>query len=112
MVFIATILFAIAALAGLYLAFNHFTKKTPPIGIALLHGALAATGLVLLLVHLMTQEGPSLLYYAVGLFAVAALGGFLLFSFRLRKISPPPAFIVVHALLAVSGFVCLVLAQL
>ena len=55
---------------------------------ALVHGALAATGLVLLTVAALGAGGPQQARVALELFVVAALGGFVLFSFHLRKNSP------------------------
>jgi hypothetical protein len=44
---------------------------------------------------------------ALGLFAVAALGGFVLFSFHLRKEQLPTGIIMVHALVAIAAFLIL-----
>jgi hypothetical protein len=112
MLLLATILFALAALGGLYLAANHFSGKVPPMAIALLHGALAATALVLVVAQFAMGSGSSYLTYSVVLFVIAALGGFFLFSFRLRKMKAPNMLIPVHAIAAIAGFVCLVLAQM
>jgi hypothetical protein len=49
---------------------------------------------------------------ALILLLVAALGGFYLLSFHLRKQKHPHAVIVVHALVAVIGFLTLVTAIL
>ena len=46
------------------------------------------------------------------LFLVAALGGFGLFSFHLRKLALPIWIMVVHALVAVLAFVILLVAAL
>jgi hypothetical protein len=45
--------------------------------------------------------------YALYLFLAAALGGLYLVSFHLRKKMPPKGVIVIHALVAVTGFVLL-----
>jgi hypothetical protein len=47
---------------------------------------------------------------ALGLFIVAALGGFGLFSFHLRKKDLPIPLVLVHAVVAVAGFLSLVAA--
>jgi hypothetical protein len=44
---------------------------------------------------------------AFGVFVVAALGGFALFSFHVRKQQLPLAVVVLHGLLAVVAFVIL-----
>ena len=41
------------------------------------------------------------------LLVIAALGGFFLGSFHLRKQLPPKAVVVIHALVAVVGFLLL-----
>jgi hypothetical protein len=48
---------------------------------------------------------------AFGLLAAAALGGFVLVSSHAQKKPLPSALVVGHALLAVAGFVTLLLAQ-
>jgi hypothetical protein len=44
----------------------------------------------------------------IGLFVVAALGGFVLFSFHLRSKPAPKALIAVHGLLAAAALVLLI----
>ena len=44
---------------------------------------------------------------ALAILVVAALGGFYLLSFHIRKERHPKAVIVVHALIAVAGFLTL-----
>ena len=82
---IAVGLFAVAAVGGLTLAVLHFKKKSLPLPLALLHGLLGASGLVVLLVAILQGGTPAKAAYAIILFAVAAIGGFYLFSFHLRK---------------------------
>jgi hypothetical protein len=47
---------------------------------------------------------------ALGIFVVAALGGFLLFALDLKKKQMPSAVVVIHALVAVTAFVLLLVA--
>jgi hypothetical protein len=103
----ALIVFAIAAAGGLLLAFLRVTNKPLPLPVALLHGALAATGLVLLAVAAFGAGGPERARLALGLFVLAALGGFVLFSFHLRKKQLPMGIMVIHALVAVAAFLIL-----
>jgi hypothetical protein len=44
---------------------------------------------------------------AAALLVIAALGGFVLVSFHIRKQAPPRALAGVHALAAVAGFLSL-----
>lgn len=104
---IAVIVFAIAALGGAFLAIRHFTGKTLPMPVILLHGALAATGLVLLLATYFKHGLTGLAADALVLFLIAALGGFYLFSKQLRSQPLPGAVVVIHAGVAVTAFVLL-----
>lgn len=109
---IATILFAVAALGGLTLATLHVRDKHRPWPLTVLHGLLAATALVLLLVEVLGGASGGMLTTALVLFVLAALGGFTLLSFRLRGRSLPNAGVVGHALFAVVAFVLLLLVVL
>lgn len=109
MLIAALALFALAALLGLTLATLHFQSKKRPGSLALGHGTLAATGLVLLIIAAVTGS-PAPLTWPLVLFIVAALGGFYLLSFRLRSPDEerlPSAVVVIHGLIAVTAFVWL-----
>ena len=81
-------------------------------GIALLHGALAASGLVALIVAVTGGGLSSQVTIALGGFVIAALGGFFLFSFHLRGQALPIPVVVIHGFVAVVSFVILLLAIL
>ncbi len=98
-------LFAIAALGGIVLAIMRFQGKALPTGLALVHGAVAAGGLVALIVAVFDSGLNAQL--PLVLFVVAALGGFGLFSFQLRHKAIPVGVMVVHAAVAVAAFVLL-----
>lgn len=108
----ALIVFAIAAVGGLVLASYVLRDKFAPWALSLLHAALGATGLVLLIVLLIQGTGAKGVLIAFVLMLVAALGGFFLASFHLRKSLPPKAVVVIHAGVAVAGFVVLLLQVL
>lgn len=101
----AIVLFALAAVIGLYLASRVFGGKLPPMAAALFHGLFAAAGLVLLLyaAFFAGTPQPQPVIIAAILLLVAALGGFFMFSFHLRKQVPPKMVAGLHALLAVAG---------
>lgn len=109
---IALGVFAVAALFGAFMAIRHFTGSSLPMPAALLHGLFAASGLGLLIVAYLTTGLPSLANVALALFLIAALGGFFLFSFHLRKKSLPSPVVVIHAGAAVTAFVLLGLSIL
>jgi hypothetical protein len=107
----AIILFAIAALGGATMAFMHFKGRTPPpLALAALHGILAATGLIVLLLAVMKAGTGGTPGIALGLFVLAALGGFGLLSFHLRGRALPNGLVIGHGLLAVAGFAVLLAA--
>jgi hypothetical protein len=103
----ALILFAVAALGGVVLASLHITKKGAPIGLACLHGVLAVTGVVLLLVAMSQGSGSTGLTAALVLFLIAAVGGLVLFITHLRARPLPVPLILVHGLVAVAAFLTL-----
>ena len=84
-------------------------KRWAPL--ALGHGVLAATALVLALFVLIATDAAAI-KYGVAVLVLAALGGFFLLSFHLRSKPHPWVFVVLHALLAVGGIGCLVFALL
>lgn len=102
----ALALFALAAVIGVYMLTRIFAGALPPWIAALLHGAFAATGLVLLLLAAFGSGAtpPPVLMFAAVILIVAALGGFVLVSFHLRKKAPPRGLAIVHGLAAVAGF--------
>lgn len=105
----ALILFVIAALGGLVLAGFHFSKRPLPTSLALLHGALAATGLVFLILTVIRSTTAGPLGLSLGILVVAALGGFILFSSHLRKRALPTPLVLIHAAAAVAGVVILLI---
>ena len=105
MIYTAIALFAVAAMIGLYLLSLVLQTKETPKGLAILHGLLAATALVLLIVH-MVKTGADIIQIII-LFALAALGGFVLFARDLTGKSLPKSLAIIHGLLAITGFVFL-----
>lgn len=104
----AVILFAVAALFGLYLISRIFVGQLPAWTPVLLHGLFAASGLLILLyAAFLAGPAPGAVTVAAILLLVAALGGFALFSFQLRRQVPPKPLAVIHALAAVAGFLTL-----
>lgn len=106
---IAVILFGVAALGGAFLAALRFAEKPLPMPVAGVHGLVAASGLATLLISVLRSPEPlhGLAPIALGLFVVAALGGFVLFSYHLRSRPLPIPLMLVHALVAVGGYGCL-----
>jgi hypothetical protein len=110
---IALVLFGLAALGGLAMATMRFRgAERPPTGLALAHGAAAAAGLIALIVAVTSASVPSLARTALIVFLVAALGGFYLFAQHLQKKALPIPVMVIHAGVAVLGFILLLVAAL
>jgi hypothetical protein len=103
----ALIAFGIASAGGLVLAASVLRDKFAPWALSLVHALLGATGLVLLIIILLQGSAPQQVLVAFILLLVAALGGFLLASFHLREKLPPKAIVVIHAGIAVIGFLTL-----
>ena len=104
----ALVLFAIAALGGVAMAVIRFRgAERPPTGLALLHGALAAAGIIVLIVAMLSAPNPAQARTALVLFIVAALGGFYLFAQHVQKRPLPIPVILIHAVIAVIGFLVL-----
>ncbi len=111
LMFLAIGLFVFAALIGATMAVMHSVGKTPPpVPLAVLHGVFAASGLVVLVVAVWPYfSGRAGL--ALGLFVLAALGGFTLaLGFHLRGKPLPSGLIAAHGALAVIAFLILFMA--
>lgn len=108
---LAAILFGVAALGGVVMAILRFGgKELPPMGLAILHGVVAAAGLVALIVAVLSGGASSTATIALVLFLGAAIGGFVLFSYHLRRKALPIPYVAIHGLVAVVAFVILLLA--
>jgi hypothetical protein len=75
---------------------------------ALGHGAVAATGLGLLIYAAFDPSIPTLGQVALGVLVLAALGGATIFvGFHLRQRPLPIPLVIGHGLIAVTGFLLL-----
>jgi len=108
----AVVLFAISAVGGIVMAGIRFGGRPhPPTALAMLHGFLSAAALTLLIYAACTVGLPSLALTATVLFVVAAIGGvFMNLNYHWKMLPLPKWLVVVHALIAVAGFVCLLIA--
>jgi len=106
---VALVLFALAAIGGVILAVLRLRGRADlPLGLAVVHGLVAAAGLVALIVALAgASAAGSLPKVALALFIVAALGGFVLITSHLRTKNVPVPIMLVHATVAVVAFVLL-----
>jgi len=107
LIYTAIGLFAVAAMIGLYMLMLVLQKKPVPKGAAIVHGLMAATALVLLIVD-MIKSGADTVQIVV-LFVITALGGIVLFARDLTGKSLPKSLAIIHGLLAVTGFIFLLI---
>ncbi|NLF40026.1 hypothetical protein GX586_11305 [bacterium] len=107
MLILSIVLFAIAAVIGAAIVYLRLKAREVSIGTALAHGAFAAAGLVVLILEATTGPRVPREMVALALFAVAALGGFLLFALHLKARKLPLALMGVHGVVAVAGFLLL-----
>lgn len=107
---VSIFLFAIAAAGGLVMAgIRVFANRNPPAWLAMLHGLLAGAGLTLLLFATFTAGVPRYALWALILLLAAALGGvFLNLGYQEKRKPLPKPVMVIHALVAVIGFLLLI----
>jgi hypothetical protein len=85
--------------------------ERPPTVFLMAHGVLAAAALTLLLYAAATVGLPALAMTATGIFVVVAIvGAALNLMYHSRMLAIPKTPIVVHGLVAVAGYVLLLLA--
>lgn len=103
----AVVIFALAAIGGAILASSVLRNKLASWKLSLVHALAGATGLILLIIEAIQGNGGSRITAALALLIIAALGGFYLASFHLREKIAPRGFVIMHAGLAVVGFLTL-----
>jgi hypothetical protein len=107
----ALIVFAIAAIGGLTLAAMYVLQgHLAPWALSLLHAALGAIGLLLLIYAALTTSIPGTGLAALVILVIAALGGFYLASIHLRGEVARKPIVFIHAGVAVLGFLTLLAA--
>lgn len=108
----AVVLLALAALGGLLMAGIRFAGKPhPPSWLAMGHGFIAGAAVTLLLYDYFTTGLPGLAQLGLLLFLLAAAGGVVLnLVYHWNRLPLPKWMVVVHGLVAVAGFVLLLLA--
>lgn len=106
MIYTTIILFAIAAVFGLVILVSWLRQKGASNAVVYSHGIFAAVALVLLIVYAL-QNPDNSPKAAITLFVIGALGGIYMFIRDLMKKNSPMWLAIVHALLAVGGFVML-----
>jgi hypothetical protein len=103
----ALVVFAIGALGGIALASFVLRGRLAPWPLSLLHAALGAIGLIIVLYAALTAGISKAALTALVILIIAALGGFYLASIHLRSMVAPGRIVFVHAGVAVIGFLTL-----
>lgn len=108
----AIILFIIAALFGLVILTAILRDKPTPKPFVIIHGPLAATAIVLLIIDVVKGHTESLLIASLIIFVIAALGGFALYTLDTLKKRIPKPLAILHPLIAISGLIVLIIYAL
>lgn len=108
----ATGLLAVSAAGGLTMASMRFSGKPhPPTWLAMLHGFLSAAALTLLIYAYLTVGLPGMAQLALLLFLAAAAGGaYMNLNFHWKMLPLPKWLVLVHAGIAICGFLLLLIA--
>ena len=110
--FVACVLFGVAAAGGIVMALIRLGKKAnPPHWIAMLHGFIAAAGVTLLAYVTIFSHVPDLAQVGLLALLLAAMGGVWMNLGRHQQgVLIPNAVMIGHALMAVAGVGLLLLA--
>jgi hypothetical protein len=106
--YVAIALFAVTAMFGVRILTSVLRNEKAPRGVVYSHGLFAATSLVLLIVYAL-QNPDNYPKASIILFILAALGGFFMFYHDVKNKPLPKGVPFIHALVAVSAFIILLL---
>ncbi|MFP4469307.1 MAG: hypothetical protein ACLFPE_01410 [Bacteroidales bacterium] len=104
---LAAILIGLGVIVGGVMAYFGLQKNPIPKGLAILHGALVGTGIILLLIYAITTGSHHKHWDSIIIFLIAATGGVYLLMKDLTSNKPPIAVMIVHALIGLGGIVWL-----
>ncbi|MDQ3072397.1 MAG: hypothetical protein M3Q97_03915 [Bacteroidota bacterium] len=107
----AIIIFAIAALMGLYLLTYILRNKVTPKAIALIHGPLGLIGLIILIIYAAGNDSDENHIVSIILFTAAAAGGLVLITKDILNMSVPKWLAIMHGLIAVTAFVIILVKE-
>jgi len=108
MIYAAIVIFLIAAAFGLMIASAIIRNQPTPKPIVYIHGLLGALALSLIVIYVIKNPDNNPMV-SLMLLIIAALGGFVLFARDMSKKPGPVALVVIHAIMAVSGVIGLIL---
>lgn len=102
------VFFLIAAFAGAFVLTSILKNQQTAKPVALLHGAIAVIGLLMLIVFVITRPTSYLLLTSLGLFILAAFGGLYMFIVDISKKPVPKVVAVIHPMIAIIALTLLV----
>jgi hypothetical protein len=108
MIYLAIGLFALSAALGLAILIKWLTNKSASKSVVYSHGIAAAIALVVLIAFAV-QNPDNFPKVSLILFVLSAVAGFYMFFRSLMNKMSPISVAIAHALVAVSGFVALLL---
>jgi hypothetical protein len=97
-------LFGAAALGGVFLLSLVLRERERPKAIIFLHGLLAVSGVIVLIVYSLNNPGP---IGSIVIFLIAATGGLVMAYKEFTTKQVPKWLAIVHGLLAITGFIVL-----
>jgi hypothetical protein len=108
MIYAAIVIFLIASVFGLIVASAIVRNQPTPKPMVYLHGLFGAAALAIVVIYVLKNpdNNPAV---SLVLLVIAALGGFVLFARDMSKKPGPLALVIIHALMAVSGVLGLIL---
>lgn len=101
------VVFLIAAILGMLLISYLLRNKNTPKGLAIIHGSIAAFGILLLICYLLFYSTSP--YLSLIFFIIAAIGGFTLMYRDITGKTLPKWLAIGHGTIAVIGFLLLLL---
>lgn len=105
MILITILVFILAALLGLTLLIYVLKNKNTPKGVAIIHGTVAASGIILLIIYSFTNASKP--YLPLIIFILAALGGFYMMYRDITNKTLPKWLAVGHGVIALIAFLLL-----
>lgn len=112
MLTILLLLFLVVMLAGTGLAVLERRGRALPLKVSVSHGLLGIFAIVLLLMQGLAHPSNHPANLAVVVFMITALGGLLLFTFRVSRQTLPLGVVLLHACFAVVGLAFLIVGCL
>lgn len=108
---LAVVLLGLAAVCGVMLTLQRLSgEPLPSFRVALAHGVTAMSGLVALALFVANGDANRAVKGGLVAFLLTAGRGFVLFSEHLRRRALPIGMIVMHVLVAIAGFLTLLVS--